>query len=482
LKVIAGSGERGPAISAGIVVAAITVLAMAVFTGLPVKNVAPAVCVVVGIAIGYRLALDWRSLLSLTIMVILFIPIRRYVLPINLPFEFEPYRLVVAFTSLGWFISLLVDPRVRLRKSGFAGPLYLITISELASVILNPTAVSSTEAHVVKQLSYFGSFVLVFFLIVSVIRTHDQIDGLVKVLVGSGAVISFFALIEANTGYNVFNHLHTFIPFLREGYVPEIPTRGGRLRTYASAEHAIELGAMLVMLVPLAAYLARRLRQRRWWFAAGLLLLGALATVSRTSMLMLACVAIVFLWLRPKQMRRMWPALVPMLLVVHMALPGTIGTLKQSFFPKGGLIKEQSANPGWHGSGRLADVGPSIDKVKTKPLFGQGFGTRITDGLHPNSPILDDQWLSTLVETGLAGFAAWLWLFLRAIRRFGLEAKRDHSHRGWLLAGITGSTLAFAIGMITYDAFSFTQVTFLLFIELALAVSLLRLPRPDDEN
>jgi O-antigen ligase len=324
---------------------------------------------------------------------------------------------------------------------------------------------------------------IVLFLIASVIRTHEDVDRLLKVLVGGGAIVAFFALVEANTGYNIFNHLSTFVPILRKAYVPDdILGRGGRARTYASAQHAIELGADLVILVPLAGYLARRTMQRRWWFAAAIMLMGALATISRTSMLMLLIVVLVFLILRPRQTRRLWPALIPLLAVVHIAIPGTLGSLKESFFPQGGILKEQSANPGYKGSGRLADVGPALDKLSREPLFGQGFGTRITDGVGTNAPILDDQWLGTLVETGIVGMFAWLWLFVRALRRFGKAAKRDDTDRGWLLASVTASMAAYMIGMLTFDSFTFTQVTFILFIVLGLGQAMAALPQTAPER
>ena len=101
----------------------------------------------------------------------------------------------------------------------------------------------------------------------------------------------------------------------------------------------------------------------------------------------------------------------------------------------------------------------------------------MTDQADPlvNAPILDDEWLGTLLETGAAGFLALLWLFGRAARRLGKAARRDESPRGWLAAGLAAAIVAFAVGMATYDAFSFIQVTFLLFILLGVAASELTL-------
>ena len=73
----------------------------------------------------------------------------------------------------------------------------------------------------------------------------------------------------------------------------------------------------------------------------------------------------------------MWPAIIPALIVIKLVLPGTLGAIKQSFLPAGGLIAEQQSMPGASGSGRLADLGPALNEWKQKPLVGEGFGTRV---------------------------------------------------------------------------------------------------------
>ncbi len=66
--------------------------------------------------------------------------------------------------------------------------------------------------------------------------------------------------------------------------------------------------------------------------------------------------------------------LIPAVIGVHIVLPGTIGSLRASFFPEGGLVAEQSTNPGWRGSGRLADVAagraePDLVVTGARPNF-----------------------------------------------------------------------------------------------------------------
>ncbi len=57
--------------------------------------------------------LEWRGLVTGLLLIILFVPIRRYVLPGGMPFQLEPYRLYVMLLVGGWALSLLVDKRVQ---------------------------------------------------------------------------------------------------------------------------------------------------------------------------------------------------------------------------------------------------------------------------------------------------------------------------------------------------------------------------------
>ena len=115
-------------------------------------------------------------------------------------------------------------------------------------------------------------------------------------------------------------------------------------------------------------------------------------------------------------------------------------------------------------------------------MFGQGAGTRVNDFQDPkfNAPITDDQWLASLLELGVVGVVALIWFFTASIRRLGRLARRDDSDDGWLLAALASALAAYAIGMLTFDAFNFVQVTMLAFLLAALGVVLLR-PHPSGE-
>jgi hypothetical protein len=460
---------------------ALGVLAFTVLGGYSVKDVAPVTAMVVTATLGYKRILSWKALLALIICVILFIPVKRYSLPASLPFNLEPYRLLVAFVAVGWLTSLLIDRRVRLRRSGLEGPLGLYGSVILISLLANSDRVGTVSGEVQKSLAFFASFFILFYLIVSVIRRARDIELMVQVLTGGGAVLAFFAVIESRTGYNIFNHLSSVFPFLHLNEVPFVDPRGGRLRVFASAQHAIALGALFAILLPLAIYRARARGLWQWWIAAMLFALGALATSSRTAVIMLGVEGLVFLLLRPVEMKRIWPALIPALLVIHLAIPGALGTVRASFFPRGGLIAEQQNTS--VGSGRLATLGPALHSEFKNPLVGEGFGTRVTLKTDlvpvPNGPILDDEWLGILLQTGLIGAISFAWMFIRVIRRLGSEAKHDLSSRGLLLVSLTASIAAFAVSMFFYDAFSFIQITFMLFIFLGLGVCTYLVPETE---
>jgi hypothetical protein len=414
--------------------------------------------------------------------VIVFIPIKRYSFETGLPFQLEPYRVLVAVLLGGWAACLLVDRRIRLQRTGLEAPIAVIAVATFGSVLANTARVEELHAHVFKSLSYLASFFLVFFLVATVTRRAADVDAVLKTLVSAMAVVGVLAVIESRTGMTPFGHLSKLLPVLEETE-GEIDRAGVR-RARGPAEHPIALGAALVLVVPLAFYLASTAKKRRlwWWIALAVASMGVLATLSRTGIVMVLVVGFVYLILRRRETVRFWPLVLPFLAAVHFAMPGTLGTIKASFFPKGGLIAEQE-NKSYSciSSGRIADIGPTLDQLSGQPLLGIGYGTRIVTGLNPNACILDDQWLATLLETGIVGAVGWLWFFARFIRRLGGVAVR-RSAEGDLCVALVAAVAAYAVGMFTYDALSFVQVTFIVFLLIGMGASVLLHARPREED
>jgi O-antigen ligase len=433
-----------------------------------------------------RGVLAWHSLITITILVIFFIPIRRFTLAGGFGFELEPYRVIVGLVLLAWFISLLIDRRVRLLPSGVGLPLTLFIAAVLGSIIVNSGRIHelALESHVLKQMMFFFAYVLMFLLVVSAIRTMEEVDKLLKVLVLGASVVAVTAVYEYWTHTNLYDSLPRVLPFLEQiAAAPGEVQRGGLHRTSASAEHPIALAAALLLLFPFSVYLAVT-RARKWWFAAGILILGAFTTVSRTSLVMLAVTCLAFLCIRPRQVLKAWPWFLPLVIAAQFAVPGALGTFRYWIEQPSDVVVEQSRVQAGltrtkGDQGRLADIAPSLTEFSQTPFLGQGYGTRISDYEHEDSTqILDDQWLKTLLETGLLGalpLACLLWLAIRRARR----RARKHGVDGWRAVAFTASLASYALSMFVYDAFSFTQSTYLMFIVLALSCVCWRIEREE---
>ena len=481
MRTVVGA-RRDPA--ALLVVGSLGILAAAVVTGSGVKLIGPIVLLITALAAAHRALFRWHSLAGLILAVVLFVPIGRYSLPANLPFNLELYRIVVALVVAIWLASLLVDPRVRWRATPFDRPLLLLLACVLMSEVANPGRVELYGSFVAKTLTFFLSFVFVYYVISTQVRRREAIVFLLKFVTVGGAIIGALGIVELRSNFNAFNHLHAILPFLT--YQPNASfaslSRGGNLRVIGPAEHPIALAAMLVIIVPISIYFVRT-QGRRWLIATALLLVGALATGSRTAVTMILAEILVYLIVKPRETKRLLPLLAPAIVVVHVLAPGAIGGLRAALFPKGGLIAEQTqlasnAN-GQLAGGRIRQISPMVREASHHPLFGEGLGTRIT-GFYVkerNAPILDDQWLNNLLDVGYLGFGLWIWLFVRPIRMLLRRARESTDDGdGWLFIGLATSLIAFAIGMLTFDAFSFTQVFFVFWILLGLSAALLAAP------
>ncbi|MFP5365200.1 MAG: O-antigen ligase family protein [Thermoleophilia bacterium] len=444
-------------------------LAAAVSGGRPVAMLAIFV-VPLALVAFQRWLLAWQTLLALILLVILFIPIRRYAVGEGeLPISLEPYRVIIALVLACWGAALAVDPRVRWQPTRFGAPIAAIWVAILASLALNVGRVSAVNEFVIKAVTFFGSYFLLLCFIASVITQGRQLDRMIRLLVLGGGVLACFGLYEWRTGFNAFNGLGSVLPFLTYQDIGEHVVRGTGARALASAQHPIALGAAFVMLIPLSVYLFKRSGRIGWLLVGGLLTLGALATGSRTAAVMLIVLLVVFVCLQRAQTVRMLPYLVVLFVVVQGVMPGTLGTFRVILNPSF-VLQEQSKAEGT-GAGRIADLGPALAEWTRSPFVGQGFGTRITSeaGFVGGAQILDNQWLGTLLEIGAVGVLGLLWLFARAIRRLARLARAETGADGWLATGLAAALAAYAVGMLTFDAFAFIQVTFFAFIMLGFA-------------
>ena len=442
-----------------------------------------------------RSIVTWPNAILLFIGVVWFVPIKLYSLPVNLPFEFELYRVLILLMVVGFVTSSIVTGR-QVDTVGAGMPLFLLAIAALTSQIVNTqgTNVAGGESQALKSLSFFLSFIVVFVLVASTIDSVRDVDKMLAGIVICGAIVSFAALYEGRTHTNLFDRLDSWFPFSRNER-EVLAVRGGRLRVHASAQHPIALGAVLIMVVPFAMYLAQkavtRVKVGFWVVAAGILMIGALATISRTAVAMGVTMLIVTLWVRPNILPRLLPVLLVLPIVAHVAAPGALGGLSHSFGIGGGrpLIESVQGRAGQPGSGRLDDIEPGLDLWSRSPLVGLGVGTEevATSGVPLAAPtragastaaiIFDNQYLRTLVSLGLVGFIGTVWFVWGSVIRLGRRSKRLAGDDGNLLAACAIACGGYGAGLAFFDAFSFVQVTLIFFIVAALGLRAMVLAR-----
>lgn len=423
----------------------------------------------------------WPNMAASLALLVWLVPIKTYSLPVNLPFNLEPYRVFLLLLVFAWLVGL-IGGRSHLSAQGQAYVLILFTAVLFITQIVNFNEVNagSTEPEALKSLSYFLSFVIVFLLVTSTLDSLSAIDKLLRALVIGAAIVAVAALYDSRFSYNVFEHLHQWIPVLDYHPREVDAARGGLIRVYASAQHPIALSVALLMMVPLAIYLAGRaaivLRSRLWAAAAIVCAAGALATVSRTTVVMMIAMAIVALALRGRAMVRYWPLLLVLPVVVHFTAPGALGGIYKSLFPEEGLVTSLDDRPGQTGSGRVADLGPGLELWRESPLVGKGIGEQTVPNDAPPGAVVaegpdlifDDQYLNTVVTMGLLGFVAVVWFVWGSVIRLARAARRRLGQPSDLLAACSISAAGFGASMAVFDAFYFVQSTLFFFMIVAI--------------
>lgn len=433
--------------------------------------------------------LSWPNALAALFLILWFIPIKSYRLPIDLPFNLEVYRLFLLLLLLGW-IGWIMSGSGGVGAGGHGKPLALLLGTAVLAQIANFSSLNVVDdQQALKSLSYFLGFLLTFTLISSTIGSFADIEKLARVLVFGGAVVALFALFEAQTRVNYFDRLDRVIPLLEFEPREVEAVRAGRLRVRGSAQHPIALSAALVMTIPLAIYLAghaaSKIRSRLWLIAGTLAALGAFATVSRTSVVMLVLMGLTALMLRGRKIARYWPLLVLLPFVIHFVTPGALGGIRNSLFPKEGLAADLSGRAGLPGSGRLDDIDPGLRRWEQSPLYGHGLGSQGVTGSDPAAVrvdplaltepvgvhiIFDNQYLHTLVEMGLLGLVGTIWFVWGAGLKLARRSRRLVDRHGDLIAACAVSCIGFGGSLLFFDAFAFVQATLVFFIVAALGL------------
>jgi len=296
----------------------------------------------------------------------------------------------------------------------------------------------------------------------------DRLAAMLRRIVLGATAMAAVGMTEFCTGVDISKYI--IVPGLSgHAQVTDLASRAGMARVSATAAHPLEFAAVLGMSLPLAIHLARfaphELRKRRWLQVA--VISGAMPlTVSRSAILGLAVVGLVLIPTWPKRdRRRAYLALSGVVALVWLAKPGMLSGFGALF---GQLGTDQSS------LSRTGAFSAAAPFVAHHPWFGQGFRTFFPQTYF----FVDDQYLTSLIETGIVGAVALVALFATGwfTARSGRLATADAGTRD-LGQCLAASVAVGAACSASFDALSFSIASGLCFLLLGCVGAAWRLAR-----
>ncbi|MBI4733417.1 MAG: O-antigen ligase family protein, partial [Rubrobacteridae bacterium] len=411
-----------------------------------------------------RLHIDWQYLLMLYLAVLLLVPVEFYNIGSGLPFDIQFDRIIFFGIFVLWIGSMLVskDPKLVVTTAGiaillFAGVVFLsfvINMQELTD--------SMRFSNAVKRLLYVSVMVILFFFVMSAVTKRPHIDKVFLFVLFIAFIVSTFTIVEFVTEFNASPTKLGIVYF-----------RSGHVRTFGSADHPIALGVMLSLFLPLALHyfqFAKRPNERiKYGLYMTTILLAMITTISRTPLIAVAAMLIVYAFYRPRQAVVFAMALAVVIFSVHMVFPGVIGGLTTYFSPAY-LNKHEVNNP----FGRLADQPKMIAMFFEQPLYGRGYGCWDNKSMF----FVDNQYLKVMVELGIIGVLGLMVMFFGWIREVWSAAAKADAEDKDLLVAVLAACVAYIVTLATYDSFGYAQVTYLFFVLAGLGASLARIVKP----
>jgi polysaccharide biosynthesis protein PslJ len=289
------------------------------------------------------------------------------------------------------------------------------------------------------------------------IGTWERLQTVLRRVVIGGTIVAGIGITQFATGLN-FSSYVTLPGFITKVPVVDLMIRGGLNRPSATTAQPLELAAVLMLCLPLALHQARfadRGTRVRRWCQAGVIGVAVPLTVSRAAVLGIVAMALILLPTWPKRHRRTaYLFLAGAVGLLWVVLPSLLSLLWQLFSQIG--TESSSAS-------RISAYSAAAPFIAQHPWFGQGFQTFFPQVYF----FVDNQYLTSLIETGVAGLCALLVLFGAGwvLARRGRRATTGAGTRD-LLQSLAAAVAAAAISFSTFDALSFEIASGLTFLVL----------------
>lgn len=281
------------------------------------------------------------------------------------------------------------------------------------------------------------------------IKTLDDVMRIVRPLLAGAFVCSVIAVIQFFLRINPVEWIQQLmVGFTYNGGDTAFQVRGTFLRVAGTTFTSIELAVVSAMLLPLSVWRALYDQKgRKWlhWLGTCLLGFSLVSTISRSSVLGLMIIVIVFVPFLPRIARQWSVVVVPIAIaLVFLTIPGVVSTL-------GDALTSGNSDPSI--STRTNNYPRVARMIGEQPILGAGPGNFMPEfAIY----ILDNQYLNSAVTLGLVGMGATI-VYLSVPGLATLVAARAAT-AGVLrcLAGaVAAGTLVATACSLTFDSLSF---------------------------
>jgi O-antigen ligase len=305
------------------------------------------------------------------------------------------------------------------------------------------------------------------------IKDRQALDALARRLVFWMTILGLIGLYQFVTKSSLDNFFN-LLPGFRRGIEPSLAYRGGFVRIEGTADSPIEFGVVLAACLPLAVHFAMQAprAKRVWrWIVVAIFALAIPLSLSRGGIVGLA-IAFVVMFIGWRARQRIAAVVVAVLSAValHAVVPRLLGTV-EGYFKNAG--QDSSVIH------RQQDLQRSEYLLRSSLWFGRGIGTFIPQEVTPaNQPLysLDNQYLGSLIETGVVGLTGVILLMLIGFcSALGVRRRSTDASTRELALALAASSLVIAFGFYVLDVFSFTIVSGVMFVLLGLTGALWRI-------
>ena len=401
--------------------------------------------------------LDAVSLLTIYAVLLFLIPATLIFAPLG--GEGSP-AMVFSLCILLWYLASWITGRIEPSGGGRLVRVAVLIFSAtvLASFVAAMTRdITQTEVLAADSaLVWLASGVGLVVVITETIRDYGRLELLIRRLVVLGSVIAAIGILQFR-GIDLTKLIH--IPGLTVNTQDVIASmsRGGFIRPTSTASQPIEFGVVMALLLPFAMQQAFQEgyggRFRRWAPVALIGLAGPL-TVSRSGILGIGACLLVLLPTWP--WRRVLGALGAIAVIIgllRIAAHGLITTLTNLFQ---GIFNGQDSSV----NARVADYSGVTQYIVQRPIFGRGFGTFLPQLYR----YTDNMYLLAMVEIGVVGVAATIFLFCSGFRSARDGRRRAiHPRQREIGQALAASMAVALVSSATFDSFTFPMFSGLFF-------------------